>query len=243
MAKADIKTRVDDILAVPSSPSSPTAIRPSCRAASSSASRWLAPWWWSRKRAARRAALQPRRKSPGGDALRDPAGTTVSLHHHLRHARPGGGHDRRRRDRGHEPGPDRTGPAAPKRSTNGPFGVRRALHRWHQHHPRTARRRCGRGLERHRPDLRQRRVRRRRADGGVDPAPRCPHLDEAPPRAPETGPRERWHGRSSGIPPRTTSSTSSTANPSGPSRRRTSPSQRTAGLAALPAGVLRALAQ
>ena len=81
-----------------------TAIPPSSRAGSSSASRWRARSWSSRSPAARRAAVQPRRQSSRGDALRDPpAARRISHHHGLRHPRPGRGDGHLRPHRRDEP--------------------------------------------------------------------------------------------------------------------------------------------
>ncbi len=70
--------------------------------------------------AARRAAVQPRRQSARGNAVRDPpAARPLSLHHGLRHPRPGRGDDDRRPHRGHECRPDRSGSERPRTSTTG----------------------------------------------------------------------------------------------------------------------------
>ena len=97
----------------------------------------------ARDAAARRAAVQSRRQSARGDALRGaPPARRVPLHHGLRHPRPVGGDDHRRRDRGDERRQDRAGRLARGHLRAAALGVRRPLHRLEQRHQ-------GQGARRH----------------------------------------------------------------------------------------------
>ena len=85
---------------------------------------------------ARRAVVEPRREAARADARRAEAHPPAARYHdHLRHARPGGGHDARRPDRGDE----RWTPAAARCAAGGVRPsrerVRRGLHRVAGHEP------------------------------------------------------------------------------------------------------------
>ena len=84
--------------------------------------------------------VQSRRQSARGDALRGaPPARRVPLHHGLRHPRPVGGDDHRRRDRGDECRQDRAGRLARGHLRPAALGIRRPLHRFEQ---RASRARC-----------------------------------------------------------------------------------------------------
>ena len=120
LPRQDVKRRVEGILAVTQARAARGPL-PGRAVRRPAAARVAGPRARRRARdpAARRAALQPRRQPARGDALRDPpAARRVPLHHRLRDARPGRGHDDGRPDRRDERGASSSRPARPRTSTS-----------------------------------------------------------------------------------------------------------------------------